>query len=695
MLQFTEPSLFLLKIREVNFNKNLCILTFLNQFICNMKQPSCSISVLLLSLLLLFTYQATAMPSKSPSKVEIKKENSTYQLFKDGKPYFIKGAVGWDFLEELAAAGANSLRTSPKLLDEAHRLGFSVLVNLPVQAERSGFDYNDEKAVQEQFDKVKKVVQKYKEHPAVLMWAVGNELDHIPGDLDYNLKMWDAVNEIAGMIKETDPNHPVLTVVGYGKLEKIKDIKERCPNIDLLGVNAYAAVLNAPEWLRKYNWDRPYVVTEWGPSGWWEVPRTKTGVVIEETSTEKAAVYRERYEKVILGDPLCLGSYVFLWTSNRQERTHTWFNMFHNNLKTQTVEVMQYMWTGKWPENRAPQIEKLYINGKAATENIELAPGTINTALIQVDDPENDELKFEWELLPEPEQFGAYAGQGEKKPQPVEGFIQISQGNAIQFRVPDEKNKNYRLFVYVYDGQKNIAVANIPFYATESLEWGRLNKEWIKLFNGNNLEGWQVKAKPDDIAKEFWKVTNGKIIANSLGDSLHDYVWLMTDQEYGDFELELQFQAFSHSPGNSGIQIRSRYDESSWWLNGPQIDIHPPGPWRTGMMWDETRGNQRWIFPDIRDGSWVNPGMAINQAVIFFADSADVWNVMRVKAKGMNIKAWLNGTLITDFNGGNILNDNNHRDKKVGEKGHIALQIHSNDQLKIHFKDIFVKTLEK
>ncbi len=659
-----------------------------------MKGTSTAINFLLLLMLWGITNQTKAFPVESPSKVEIKKESNTFQLYKDGKPYFIKGAVGWDFLEELAAAGANSLRTSPKLLNEAHRLGFSVLVNLPVQAERSGFDYNDEKTVKEQFERVKKIVEENKNHPAVLMWAIGNELDHIPGDLDYNLKMWDAVNDIAGMIKEIDPHHPVLTVVGYGKLEKIRDIKERCPNLDLLGVNAYAAVLNVPEWLAEYDWNKPYVVTEWGPSGWWEVPRTHTGVVIEETSTEKAAVYRERYEKVILGDPLCLGSYVFLWTSNRQERTHTWFNMFHNNLKTQTVEVMQYMWTEKWPENRVPRIEALKINGRKATDNIELAPGSNNTALVQVDDPENDALRFEWELLPEPEQFGAYAGQGEKKPQPVEGFIQASQKNAILFQIPEVVNRNYRLFVYVYDGQENIGVANIPFYVPERKGTGSNDNEWKPLFNGKNLNGWQVKAKPEDVEKEFWKVDDGNIIANSMGDSIHDYVWLMTDQEYEDFELKLQFQAFSHSPGNSGIQIRSRYDEATWWLNGPQIDIHPPGPWRTGMMWDETRGNQRWIFPDIRDGSWVNPEMAINPAVIFFADNEDVWNTMHVKAEGMTIKAWLNGNVVTDFNGDGILNDNNHRDRKVGEKGYIALQIHTNDQLKIYFKEILIKSIQ-
>ena len=57
-----------------------------------------------------------------PIKVEIKKEQGEFKLYKNSNPYFIKGAVGWDFLEELKAAGANSLRTSPKLLDEAYQL---------------------------------------------------------------------------------------------------------------------------------------------------------------------------------------------------------------------------------------------------------------------------------------------------------------------------------------------------------------------------------------------------------------------------------------------------------------------------------------------------------------------------------------------------------------------------------------------
>jgi hypothetical protein len=401
-----------------------------------------------------------------PSKVEIKKEGDRYKMYRNGESYFIKGAVGWSFLDELKASGGNSLRTSAIHLDEAYERGLTALVNIPMKAERDGFDYNDESAVKEQFEKAKAIVEEYKDHPALLMWAIGNELDHIPGDLDYNLKMWDAVNDIAGMIKEIDPNHPIMSVTGFGKLEKLNDIKERCPKLDLLGINAYASLVKVPDWLSEYNWDKPFAVTEWGPSGWWEVPRTKWGVVIEETSTEKAEVYRERYEKVILGDPRCIGSYVFLWTTNRQERTHTWFNMFHDSLKTQTVEVMQYMWTNTFPDNFAPHIESLTINGNRAIDHVHLAPGETGHAQISVNDPDSDELSLKWELLPEPTEFGAYAGQGETKPKPVDGFIINKYNDGIDFQVPSDQPVNYRLFVYVYDGQGHVAVANIPFYVS-------------------------------------------------------------------------------------------------------------------------------------------------------------------------------------------------------------------------------------
>jgi hypothetical protein len=43
--------------------------------------------------------------------------------------------------------------------------------------------------------------------------------------------------------------------------------------------------------------------------------------------------------------------------------------------------------------------------------------------------------------------------------------------------------------------------------------------------------------------------------------------------------------------------------------------------------------------------------------------------------------------------GAGVLDDATHISRNVGLKGHIALQIHRNDQLKIRFKDIMIREL--
>lgn len=414
-----------------------------------------------------------------PSHVEIRLENDKFNLYLNGEPYFIRGArtLGARYMDRVAECGGNAVRIgfTPDVawvMDEAARHGLSVLFGLPVSPERNGFDYGDPDAVREQFEKCREIVLTYRDHPALLMWAIGNELDHIPGDHmpdfpGYNLTMWDAVNDIARMIHELDPHHPAMTVVGTGNMHKMKDLMVRCPDLDLLGMNAYADIVEVPGWLREYGWNKPYAVTEWGPSGHWEVPRTRWGVVIEETSTEKGEVYLSRYQEVIAADPLCVGSYAFLWASNRQERTHTWYNMFYDDgTRTAPVEVMQYVWTGAWPDNRCPQIETLTIDGLQASGDIALRQGSEeHTATAQATDPDGDELRYVWELLPENKVFGAYAGQGETKPASVTDFILDSapDGRSIRFTVPGEPGDNFRLYVYVYDDRGNIAHANIPF----------------------------------------------------------------------------------------------------------------------------------------------------------------------------------------------------------------------------------------
>lgn len=124
-------------------------------------------------------------------------------------------------------------------------------------------------------------------------------------------------------------------------------------------------------------------------------------------------------------------------------------------------------------------------------------------------------------------------------------------------------------------------------------------KPFQSLFNGLDLEGWSVKRKKADSSKKYFTVDNGAILIDA--DKDHEYMWLYSDQEYKDFILLIKFQVQEErTSGNSGVQIRSRYDvnESGGWLNGPQVDINYMEPFRTGYIYDETLEYKRWIHPE-------------------------------------------------------------------------------------------------
>jgi hypothetical protein len=228
------------------------------------------------------------------------------------------------------------------------------------------------------------------------------------------------------------------------------------------------------------------------------------------------------------------------------------------------------------------------------------------------------------------------------------------------------------------------------------------NGKWESLFNGVDLEGWTVKCIPADREKSFWGVEDGSIHCNSMGNREHNYVWLCSDREFGDFHLKLKFQVFRESAGNSGVQFRSRYDQSpeanyGAWLHGPQVDIHGPDPWRTGLIYDETEGIRRWIHPSLPDWRITPeqaPESALGTVLYYYEDDADRWNSMEIFCRGTAIRTTVNGNLVSDFNGQGILNDETHRLRKTGNIGCIAFQLHMDDELKIKFKDIFIKEFE-
>ena len=411
----------------------------------------------------------SANQTRGAIKVEVVGSNGSYQLLRGGQPYHIKGAgIDLGDFEAFARHGGNSFRTwsvdshgrsGQKILDTAESLGLTVSMTLVMGAEHWGFDYSDSAAVAAQYERARQDVLRYKDHPALLTWIIGNELNYD----SHNPAVYDAVNEVALMIKELDPNHPTTTTLAGYSPEIVETVKTRAPALDFISIQLYGDLINLPSYLERDNFTDPYFVTEWGAVGHWEVGQTSWNAPIEQNSTMKAANYLKSYDQVLRPfTEQAIGSYVFLW-GQKQERTGTWYGLFTTTgEETEAIDVMHYIWNGKWPENRAPAINDMRLDGKTAYDNVTLESGQSYRAAVDSFDHEGDPLSYKWELRRESTSTEG-GGAQEYIPELIEGLIQDENKNTIELTTPEERGA-YRLFVYVYDGQNHAAHANIPFY---------------------------------------------------------------------------------------------------------------------------------------------------------------------------------------------------------------------------------------
>ncbi|NCC51793.1 MAG: hypothetical protein EOM20_11310 [Spartobacteria bacterium] len=399
----------------------------------------------------------------APSVVRLIKTEAGYHLERNGARYDLKGAGGREHLDQLVAAGGNSIRTwdaknKRALLDRAHELGLTVTIGIWLGHERHGFDYTDHEAVEKQWAHVRRMVEQYKDHPALLIWAVGNEGE---GD-GTNPEVWKAINAAAQAVKELDPNHPVMTVTSGLDPTKVAAIRAYCPALDIIGPNCYEGVAGLIQMYREEGGVMPLIICEFGPRGQWAVDKTAWGAPIEPTSTEKAEMYRDAYrDSVEENADICLGSYAFLW-GEKQEATATWFGMFlRDGARLAAVEAMADAWGGAAPTNRCPQIAVLKVS---RTDG--LAPGETITATVDVTDPDGDPLEIKWMLRRESGQYMTGGDRQNRQPEFPDAIVK-AEGPSVEVKMP-EKKQGYRLFAYVYDGNGNAAVANQPLLVEDA-----------------------------------------------------------------------------------------------------------------------------------------------------------------------------------------------------------------------------------
>jgi len=372
-----------------------------------------------------------------------------------GKPYFVHGVGGDKNLKALADRGGNSIRTwstngLDAILDEAEKLDLTVSAGIWLENECDWFSYKNPQHCQKQAERVRKEVTTYRNHPALLAWGVGNEAE---GDGN-NDAYWQQLERLALLVKEIDPLHPTFTAVAGLNPAKAQGLMKFTPSLDYVGVNTYGGVFGLRKHLQNVGWNRPWLLTEWGPRGFWESKKTSYGSPIEQTSSEKAEMMLRAYREVIRPDGGCLGNYAFVW-SWKFESSATWFGLYtHEGDTTASVDVLEEVWKGRKAANRAPDITP--ITGMPTTA---INPGQSWQPRVTATDPDGDSLQWQWSILPE---MQGHQHNGRKMPDPVPDTVIQEQTAAPEVKAPN-KPGIYRLYVWVKDGRGHAATANAPF----------------------------------------------------------------------------------------------------------------------------------------------------------------------------------------------------------------------------------------
>lgn len=407
----------------------------------------------------------TAPPYEGQRTVEVVYIDGRPQLLRHGKPYFIKGGSGFEQMEKLASYGGNSIRTwntedATKILNEAKEHGLTVTLGLKVGKQWWGDDFNywDFKAVDEKIEELRIIVKKYKDHPSLLMWGIGNEV-HLFGGNKYII--YYTLNSIAKMIHEEDPNHPTMTAIHLAEEpSKFLSPKFFMKEVDIIGLNAFDRLPNMYDKIYgRTGYNKPYILSEWGPTGHWEITNTEWGAPKELNSSEKSKLIENYFNFINNDSTLFLGGYAFYW-GHKYEITHTWFSLFsEEGFETESVNVLKEGWSGTPPSNHAPALVKLDIKATSYRDNFYLTADSVYKAAVYAFDPDEDSLTYKWELRHEEANFF----ESGKFKNNLTHLLLSSDKDSIEFKAPNEIG-GYRLFAFVYDGQNHVATHNIPFY---------------------------------------------------------------------------------------------------------------------------------------------------------------------------------------------------------------------------------------
>ncbi|MFC4856886.1 discoidin domain-containing protein [Actinophytocola glycyrrhizae] len=430
-----------------------------------MKRAIALVLALLAGLLTVAAQSAAA----APSVVAVTGSHGDWRLTVDGAPFQVKGLT-WgppvseaaSRMPDLRSMGVNTVRTwgtdgtSAPLLDAAAANGIKVIAGFWLQpggGPGSGgcvnyvTDANYKSTMLAEFTRW---VDVYKGHPGVLMWNVGNESvlgmqNCFSGaELANQRNAYTSfVNEVARAIHRIDPNHPVTSTDAWTGAWPY--YKANAPDLDLYAVNAYDAVCGVRADWEAGGYTKPYILTEGGPAGEWEVPDDVNGVPAEPSDVAKRDGYRQAWDCLTAHTGVALGGTLFHY-GTEQDFGGVWFNLVPGGEKRLSYYSVAAAFGGDAGANTPPVISRMNLSRVT-----DVPAGGTFTIDVGASDPDGDDISYRVMLNSKYiDDAGALVP------------ASFTGGGPFTVRAPDRLGV-WKVYVYARDGHGNVGIETRSF----------------------------------------------------------------------------------------------------------------------------------------------------------------------------------------------------------------------------------------
>jgi len=250
-----------------------------------------------------------------------------------------------------------------------------------------------------------------------------------------------------------DPTRPVFSCVEHEEYQlagELAAFKDGAPSVDVIGINSYyreqISKLNHVAW--QFDSLRPYLVSEFGPSGYWypKYNKTEGKCVIEQSDSEKAEWYKKQWVSYVKGyKGFNVGGFAYCW-HDRMEGSYTWFGL--TDFKGRPKPAY-YALREQWTSKKTNALGQFKIEGTT-----ECKPGSVCSFSAVAEGKCKPGLRYEWRLLKD-----EYLGK-------MKGITPQDDPSSITLTIPKEPSV-YRLYVFVIDeNDLLVTTASLPIKVT-------------------------------------------------------------------------------------------------------------------------------------------------------------------------------------------------------------------------------------